>query len=173
MVLESVEFEELMEEITHRLSVANIDGSLQDIIAKLGWETLLPNQAEPLFTFKRGKILVIGEQTVETEILRMTANRLGLDSNRFEFQLGYEAAKTYNYAKLAYNTNYRVILIGATPHSTTGTGNSGSLLAELQNHPDKYPRTCDLRTGDGTLKITKTNFKQTLQKLLEEDYIVA
>ena len=63
--------------------------------------------------------------------------------------------------------------MGATPHSTTGTGHSGSVLAELQNHPDKYPRVYTLRTEEGTLKITKSNFKKALEALMEENYLVA
>lgn len=173
LVLEYTEFEDLMDELTHRFSKANADGTLHDLLEKIGWSDLLTNEAEPLHTFANGKILVIGEQTVPIDKLRMTVNKLGLDINRFEFELGYEAAQTYNYGKLAYSSQYRVILVGATPHSTTGTGQSGSLLAELESHPDKYPRTVALRTEEGTLKITKSNFKKALEMLKEENYIAA
>ncbi len=173
MVLDYIEFDDLMDEITHRFTKANVDGTLRELLSKLGWEALLSSEAEPLNTFEYGKSLVIGEQTVGIEKLRMTVNKLGLDISRFEFFLDYEAAQTFNYDKLAYNTNYRVILIGATPHSTTGTGHSGSVLSELQNHPDKYPRVCPLCTEEGTLKITKSNFKKTLEMLKAENYIAA
>ncbi len=173
MVLEYTEFEELMDELTHRFSKANIDGTLQDLLNKIGWGDLLTSEAEPLHTFANGRILVIGGQTVPIDKLRMTVNKLGLDISRFEFELDYEGAQTYNYGKLAYSTQYRVILVGATPHSTTGTGQSGSLLAELENHPDKYPRTIALRTEEGTLKITKSNFKKALADLIAEHYIAA
>jgi len=79
----------------------------------------------------------------------------------------------YVYADLAYNSKYRVILMGQVPHSTTGTAHSGSVLAELENHPDKYPRVLALRTETGDLKITKSNFKKALEMLLEERYIAA
>ena len=173
MVLEYAEFEDLMDELTHRFAKANIDGTLHTLLEKLGWGDLLASEAAPLFTFDNGKILVIGAPTVSLDLLRMTAKKLGLDVNRFEFVLDYEATQTYNYGKLAYNPNYRAILVGATPHSTTGTGQSGSLLAELENHPDKYPRTVALRTEEGTLKITKSNFKKELEKLINENYIAA
>ena len=173
MVLDYTEFEDLMDEITHRFTKANVDGTLRDLLETLGWESLLSSEAEPLSTFSNGKILVIGEQTVGVDKLRMTVNKLGLDISRFEFRLDYEAAQTYDYGKLAYNINYRVILMGATPHSTTGTGHSGSVLAELQNHPDKYPRVYPLRTEEGTLKITKSNFKKALEALMEENYLAA
>lgn len=173
MALDYTEFGDLMDEITHRFAKANAEGSLCDLLAKLGWESLLSSDPEPLCTFAHGKILVIGEQTVDVDKLRMTVSKLGLDLGRFEFQLDYEAAQTYNYKKLAYNTNYRVIMIGATPHSTTGTGHSESVLAELQNHPDKYPRVIPLRAEEGTLKITKSNFRKALEMLKQENYIAA
>lgn len=173
MALDYIEFEDLLDEITHRFTKANTDGSLPGLLEKLGWSDLLTSEAEPLYTFANGKILVIGEQTVPLEKLQLTAKKLGLDIDRFEFELDYEGAQTYNYSKLAYNTKYRVILVGATPHSTTGTGQSGSLLAELEGHPDKYPRTIALRTEEGTLKITKSNFKKALETLKAENYIAA
>ena len=172
MILDYAEFEDLMDEVQHRFSMANIDGTLQELLKKLGWESLMPGEAEPFATFANGKILVIGAETVGIDTLRMTVNKLGLRLDRFEFALGYEEAQTFNYGKLAYNPNYRVILIGAVPHSTTGTGHSGSVVAELQSHPDKYPRVIPLGS-DGTLKITKSNFRDSLKQLLAENYITA
>ena len=173
VVLNENEFEELMDEITHRFSKANIDGTLKALLEKLGWNALLASDAEPLFTFENGKILVIGEQTVGIDMLRMTAKKAGFGLDRFEFMLDYEKAQTFVYSKLAYSPTDRVVMVGATPHSTTGTGQSGSLLAELENHPDKYPRTIALRTEEGTLKITKSGFRKALEKLKEENYIAA
>ncbi len=173
MALDINEFEELMDEITHRFSRANNDGTLKDLLDKLDWGSLLTSDAEPLFTFENGKILVIGEQTVGIEQLRMTVKKLGLSVDRFEFMLDYERAQTFVYGKLAYSPTYRVVLVGALPHSTTGTGQSGSLLAELENHPEKYPRTVALRSEEGTLKITKSGFKKALLQLKDEGYIAA
>ena len=85
-----------MDEITHRFTKANVDGTLCDLLETLGWESLLSSEAEPLSTFSNGKIPVIGEQTVGVDKLRMTVNKLGLDISRFEFRLDYEAAQTYD-----------------------------------------------------------------------------
>ena len=173
MTLNIGEFEDLMDEITHRFSRANTDGTLQDLLVKLGWESLLSPDLEPLFTYENGKVLVIGEQTVGINQLRLTAKKLGFDVNRFEFVLDYERAQTFEYSKLEYNSNYRVVFVGSIPHSTSGTGHSGSLLAELQKHPDKYPRTIALRAEDGTLKITQSGFKKALAQLMDEEYLTA
>lgn len=71
VVLNENEFEELMDEITHRFSKANIDGTLKALLEKLGWNALLASDAEPLFTFENGKILVIGEQTVGIDMITL------------------------------------------------------------------------------------------------------
>ncbi len=173
MVLDENEFDDMLEEITHRFARANVNGTLPELLKLLGWESLLPGGADPLLTFPNGKILVIGGQSVGLDKLRMTVNKLGLDTGRFEFLLDYEKAQTYNYGDLAYNSKYRVILMGQVPHSTTGTANSGSVLAELESHPDKYPRVVALRTEEGQLKITKSNFKKALEMLMTEKYIAA
>ena len=173
MTLDGLEFADLMEEVTHRFSMANVNETLQELLSRLGWADLLPNEEEPLFTFANGKILVIAGQTINVSDLRVTINKLGLDYNRFEFVLDYDRAQRYNYSNLEYNYGYRVILMGAVPHSTTGTGDSGSVLAELQSHPDKYPRVIALRTEEGTLKLTKNNFRKALEQLKEEKYLAA
>jgi hypothetical protein len=171
MVLDSLDFEDLIEEVTHRLSVANIDGTLKKLLSKIGWDDLISNDEEPLFTFSNGKILVIATQTINIENMKTVINKLGLNFNRFEFVLDYDRAQRYNYSNLAYNPNYRAILMGSVPHSTTGTCDSGSVLAELEQHPDKYPRVIALRTEEGTLKLTKSNFRKALEKLKEEQYL--
>ena len=56
------------------------------------------------------------------------------------------------------------------PHSTTGKAESGSAIAEMEKHPEMYPRI--LRMSAGTaLKITKSGFKDVLESMLREDYI--
>lgn len=46
---------------------------------------------------------------------------------------------------------------------------SGSILAEVEKS-SIYPRVERLLNGN-ELKITKSNFKETLERLIEEDYI--
>ena len=171
MSLDIAEFEELMDEVQIRFIRANGTGELEYLLEKLGWEDLITRKPQPLGTYPEGKILVIGEATVETKYLIKTAKNLGIHESRFDFELDYHGAKTFNYDKLAYNTKYRVVLMGATPHSTTGTGDRSSVLTELQNHPDVYPRVVPLRVESGELKTTKTSFRKALEMLLEERYI--
>lgn len=172
MRLEVNEFEDFMDEVTHRFSVANAHGTLDKLLMALGWNDLLPNQSEVLQTYENGKILVLGASKVKMDDLRMTINKLGLSSDRFEFVLDYYETQTYNYRKLEYNPLYRLVLIGPVPHSSSGMGESSSVAAELTKHPDKYPRAIPLYAG-GELKITKSNFKSVLADMLNEGYIAA
>ena len=48
-------------------------------------------------------------------------------------------------------------------------GDSGSIIAELEKS-SAYPRVERLVSGS-ELKITKTNFREMLERLIKEDYI--
>lgn len=69
---------------------------------------------------------------------------------------------------MQYNPNYRLVIVGPMPHSTTGKGESRSTISELENG-NGYPKV--IRLGSNELKITKTNFKQALQEQQNADYI--
>ena len=70
---------------------------------------------------------------------------------------------------MQYSSQYRVILFGPAPHSGHGKGNSGSIIAELEKS-SAYPRVERLISGN-ELKITKSNFREMLERLIKEDYI--
>ena len=70
---------------------------------------------------------------------------------------------------MQYAPQYRVVLFGPTPHSGYGKGDSRSIISELEKS-DAYPRVERLMSGQ-ELKITKSNFREMLQKLIKEDYI--
>ncbi len=71
--------------------------------------------------------------------------------------------------KMQYAPQYRIILFGPTPHSGYGKGDSSSIITELESS-EAYPRVERLISGN-ELKITKSNFREKLQQLTEEDYI--
>ncbi len=71
--------------------------------------------------------------------------------------------------KCKYAPLYRIILFGPTPHSGHDKGDSRSIIAEIKKS-DAYPRVERLISGQD-LKITKSSFREALQKLIDEDYI--
>ncbi len=119
---------------------------------------------------KNGKIVVLGASDVDEAHLLITAGKLGIDKSRFEFCLDYEAIQKYNFRKLQYSEKYRLILVGPMPHSSAGKADSGSAIAEMEKHPEMYPRIIRMSAGSA-LKITKSGFKEVLESMLQEDYI--
>ena len=76
----------LQDEVWHRLIVANLDGSLEKILRKIGWTDLLgENDINP--PYPDGKIVVIGESDVKVQILIAIAEQFGISRDRLEFCL--------------------------------------------------------------------------------------
>lgn len=162
------EIEQLLDDIRIRVLEANRRGDLDKLLSLLGMHDLIEPQAQ--FGSRDGKIVVLGASDVHEDHLLAIAGKLGLDKNRFEFCLDYEAIQKYNFRKLQYSDKYRVVLVGPMPHSTAGTNDSGSAIADMEKHPELYPRIIRLTAGKN-LKITKSGFKETLDSLVAENYI--
>lgn len=158
----------LPEKITAVLSKLNRSGGLEEFLNTLDMADLLEKQQE-IYSYKDGKIVVIGGSEVKEEILLSIAKKLGLDKSRFEFCLDYKQIQKYDFKKMQYAPQYRVVLLGPSPHSGHGKGDSGSILAEVEKSP-AYPRVERLVSGN-ELKITKSNFREMLKRLIEEEYI--
>ena len=158
----------LPNKITAILSKLNRSGRLEELLELLGMEDLLEKEQE-FYSYKEGKIVVIGGSDVKEEVLLSIAKTLGLAKNRFEFCLDYKQIQKFDFRKMQYAPQYRIILFGPAPHSGHGKGDSGSIIAELEKS-SAYPRVERLTSGS-ELKITKSNFREMLERLIEEDYI--
>ena len=162
------ELDEIIEKVTAKITLANRSGELEELLRSWGFADLLsPSSAYE--TDKNGKIVVIGASEVKENIILGIIKSFGLDKNRFEFCLDYERAKTFPYKKLKYNPDYRVVIFGPVPHSSTGKNDSSSVIAEMKNH-EGYPRV-EVLSGNSSVKITKSNFREVLDKLTREKYI--
>ena len=162
------ELDEIIEKVTAKITLANRSGELEELLRSWGFADLLsPSSAYE--TDKNGKIVVIGASEVKENIILGIIKSFGLDKNRFEFCLDYEKAKTFPYKKLKYNPDYRVVIFGPVPHSSTGKNDSSSVIAEMKNH-EGYPRV-EVLSGNSSVKITKSNFREVLDKLTREKYI--
>ena len=162
-LLSTEELSEIIEEVERMLIKANREGRLDELLEKIG----VSMYKEPAYqTYKSGTILIIGGSAVKENVLTKIAADMGIDKKRLEFCLNYEASKTFNYKKLYFNPSYSVVLFGAVPHSSTGKGNSSSVIAEMENK-EGYPRVERLWSNN-ELKITKSNFREKLSQLIEE-----
>ena len=158
----------LPDRITAILSKLNRSGRLEELLELLGMEDLL-EQEQDFYSYKEGKIVVVGGTDVKEEVLLSIAKKLGIDKSRFEFCLDYKKIQKFDFRRMQYAPQYRIILFGPTPHSGHGKGDSGSIIAELEKS-SAYPRVVRLVSGS-ELKITKSNFREMLERLIEEDYI--
>lgn len=156
------------DEITAVLSKLNRTGRLEEFFEMLGMSDLLQEE-DDFYSYKDGKIIVVGGTEVKEKVLLGVAKELGLDKNRFEFCLDYEAIQKYDFKKMQYAPQYRAVLFGPSPHSGRGKCDNGSIIAELESSK-AYPRVVRMQSGS-ELKITKSNFKETLMLLIEEKYI--
>ncbi len=151
--------------IAQELFNANMEGKLFFILRHMGLDYLLDEIPGVETGNPMGKIMVIGALAASQEQLLGVAKDIGFKKDRFRF-LDYDEAKSYNYNNLQYSRTFCLVLIGPTPHKTTGTNDSRSLVSELENHPDMYPQTKRLSTANGELKISKSNFRMTLEALI-------
>ena len=158
----------LPDRITAILSKLNRSGRLEELLELLGMEDLL-EQEQDFYSYKEGKIVVVGGTDVKEEVLLSIAKNLGIDKSRFEFCLDYKQIQKFDFRRMQYAPQYRIILFGPTPHSGHGKGDSGSIIAELEKSP-AYPRVERLVSGS-ELKITKSNLREMLERLIEEDHI--
>lgn len=165
--LEDAIMDVLPSKITEILSRANRRGTLNDLLSLLGLSDLLGSENK-FETYKNGKIVVVGGTETKEEILVSIGKQLGIDKKRFEFCLDYENVQKFDFKKMQYAPQYRVILFGPTPHSGHCKGDR-SIIAEIEKM-DGYPRVERLVSGE-ELKITKTNFKEKLKQLIDEEYI--
>lgn len=161
------ELDEIIKTIIQEIIKANRSGNLEELLTNWGFANLVKNQAYE--TDKKGKIVVIGQTDVNKHILEGIVKSLDLDVDRFEFCLDYNETARYEYKKLQYAPDYRVVMFGPIPHSSSGKNDSSSVIAEMKNN-DGYPRVETL-VSNNELKITKSGFRKTLEKLISENYI--
>lgn len=114
--------------------------------------------------FSDSKILVLGASVLSADDLKKEVNQSGLSSDRFEFRLEFKKA-SYNLDKYKGNVNYAAICLGPLPHKMPGIDAASSAIAKVKNHPELYPKLFEIRNNAGELKITRSSFKDVLDKL--------
>jgi len=67
---------------------------------------------------------------------------------------------------LKFSRRYSGILIGPIAHKIVGLGDYNGLIQKLRQE-EGYPIFEELKEKEGELKITKTSFKNSLQKILD------
>lgn len=86
--LEDKIIEELPYKITAVLSKLNRSDRLEEFLEMIDMTELLEKKQD-FYSYKEGKIVVIGGTKVKEEVLLGIASKLGIDKNRFEFYLDF------------------------------------------------------------------------------------
>lgn len=110
---------EIPDKITEILNRANRYGRIPELLEMMGMSYLL-QPSQKAISYREGNIAVLGGSDVKKKVLLSIARQLGIDSNRLEFCLDYNRVQKYEYQKLQYTPQYRVVLIGPMPYSTNG-----------------------------------------------------
>lgn len=156
-ILSIEQIEEVVEEFTEMLVFANRTGNVSQILEKFGIDCHNYTPCE----YEIAKILVIGYPNVKITDLRKVVKEYGLDEKRFEFVIQESDIKHYPMQSLKNNCRYSDIFIGPIPHKTTGMGNCSSIIAEIKNNQDQYPKLTELRDSN-KLKISKKSFSNAI-----------
>ena len=159
---------ELRDGLTGILSRLNRFGQLENLLDLLGMRHLLQKESG-YEVYKSGKIIVIGQSEVKQDVLLAVAKKQGIDKSRIELYLDYEDAKTFNFKKMQWQPSYSLVIVGPMPHSALGKGDYSSVIAAMEQE-DGYPPV--IRLGNGTLKITKSGFRDKLKELIGNGMLV-
>lgn len=162
---------EINDIIYERVIRANQIGNLKEYLREIDVYQYLydDDDMKQITSYSHGMIAVIGESDVKKNHLIGIAKSLGLSKDRFEFCLNYEEIKQFNFSKLK-NPKYRVVLAGPMPHSIQGKGKFDSMIDMMKN-TEEYPR-IEMLKSSNELKISKSNFREALESLLGEGYII-
>jgi hypothetical protein len=174
-MLEDTMLTELPNILPNALEAANEKGKLRELLELLFLDRLLPPpESDELKALPTGKIFVFAAEEINKDHLLGVAKDLGVSKERFEFY-DYDRSKTYPYNTLEYNAKVCAVFFGGVPHKTAGTEDFKSVVANLEVKERKgiilarVVRLC----ASNELKLTKSNFREALKKLISEGRIKA
>lgn len=159
----------LQEDLVAILAKLNREEKLEDFCRMIGAEEALGSQQEELFQpTKSGMIVVLGDSQVKENYMQGILKNLGLRKERLECHLGYHEAKSFPFRTIRYQVKYALILVGSMGHKAEDIGDYSSAIAMMEQE-DGYPPV--VRLGTNGLKITKSNFREALEKALKDGII--
>ena len=177
ILLSEKEFGELIEAVQmtiyQNLEIAWKNQKIDEYLHQIGLDNLIPHQRTHTWddAMKNGKIIVFGESSVkDREIIASVASQ-GISKDRIELHLGYDEMKRFNFEKLRYNSEYRLILVGPMPHSTREKGDYSSVISMMEQE-EGFTKIVRLISND-QLKITKSNIKEAIHEAVVSGFLAA
>lgn len=176
MLLENEQIEELREELSKFLEdklleiLCNLNrqGNLEEFFNLIGAKGLISQNQDDYRSNPCGYIVVLGKSDVDKETLLSVAKKLGIDKSKLKLCIEYKDTKKFNIKIMRYNSDYAVVICGPTPHKGISTGEYNSIISHLEQE-EGYPHV--ERLGGKSLHISKSNFKNALEKLIQNNKI--
>lgn len=170
MALSLEELEDLYQAVGERIDEAllssliraNRTERLSELLELLGMEDLLGDDGHADICPTR--VAILGGSAISPGQIRSIIEERDLDIRDFELELEYDL-EHYNFGKFRDTLTYRAVLIGPSPHSTPGMGDSSSAIANMQAHPETYPPVIVMRDKGGKPKITRNSLENALDEL--------
>lgn len=153
---------------TNILNHINTRGRIEDFLKLIGHTDFLGKEEDSFIPFKNGKVLVLGDSSLNTNDVTRALRDAGLEKDRIELHLGYDLGG-YNVEHIRWDFNIALVLVGPVPHSMRGKGDYSSVI-EMMEREQGYPPVIRLENS-GTLKITKTNLKEAISIAAKREYI--
>lgn len=174
MKITGEELIDIIAEVSHRMhsniKYAYRQGNLENYLTSIGMEDILAKTEKSFYDSEPdGKILIFGDSQIKEKDIFGCLKGLGISKDRVELHLGYEKAKRYQYTKLQYNPQYRLIIFGPIPHSVEGMMGYSSIISMLEDSHG-YPRVVKLKDGHA-LKLTKTSLKTAIKESIDSGYL--
>lgn len=153
------------------IKAANREDRLEQLLIDIGMSDLAPiSQSTELYeTDPNGKILIAGGTKLKVREIFGLLKVHGIDKERIELVLEYNILKSYDFRKIQYNSNYRLLIFGPTPHSGVSKEDGSSIISSIESL-DGYPKVIRLTDAHG-LKITKSNLKNCIKNEIDSGYL--
>jgi hypothetical protein len=163
----SRELDELISQLTQaNWRITELEESLSDqgtyTDEPIDRPPLVPGTIDGSVLPPRTHILVIGDSRVQEQKLAGICKQLRIDKDQVQFELDYNAFDNISLDSLQYNGSIAGILIGPVPHKVRGCDDPANTLISSIG----FPPTVKIETSSGELKITKSSFREALNRLL-------
>lgn len=147
--------------ITRKIIQATDERMLRITLNEYNLIDLLPEQ-ENTFTYPNGNILIFGDSNIRENVIYQMFGEIGIDKSRVKLYLGYDEYKNFDFKRLSYRPENRLILFGPIPHSTRGKGDYSSVINMMENE-EGFPKVVRL-TANKKLKITRSNLEEAIRE---------
>ena len=138
MVVSPDKFDEILARVYERMSQANEDGTLHQVLGLLGLQGLIDidddfelGEFDPSY----GDILVLGNSQVKIDVLQAVGRDCGYDKSRFHF-VAYDEVTNFDFGNIRNSTTFAAVMCGPVPHKAGDMGDTTSILEELR-HSDR------------------------------------